>query len=177
MTTFPLLTITTVLARLIKTLNDVHFRLEHLEEENSISRRRVRELEYELEECKREVVRERTRWQEESAELSGVIQAANLARALGKKSSKGKGRAKESVSGYVAINKITILTGIHGGRRLRRRQILVLQRKDIAELLKRRKVCISCSSRDMLAHYVRNSSRSADHVASLTFDASHIGTL
>ena len=106
---FSLLTVTTVLARLIKTLNDVHFRLEHLEEENSISRRRVRELEYELEECKREVVRERTRWQEESAELSGVIQAANLARALGKKS-KGKARAKESVSGYSAVNKITILT-------------------------------------------------------------------
>ena len=99
-----------MLARLIKTLNDVHFRLEHLEEENSISRRRVRELEYELEECKREVVRERTRWQEESAELSGVIQAANLARALGKKSSKGKGRAKESVSGYSTRNKITMLT-------------------------------------------------------------------
>jgi chromosome segregation ATPase len=153
-TTFPLLT--TVLARLIKTLNDVHFRLEHLEEENSISRRRVRELEYELEECKREVVRERTRWQEESAELSGVIQAANLARALGKKSSKGKGRAKESVSGYSAINKITMLTCNHGGRRPRRQQILVLQRKDIAELLRRRKVRVSCPSQEMLAHCACN---------------------
>lgn len=33
----------------------------HLESENSISRRRVRELELELEACKREVARERTR--------------------------------------------------------------------------------------------------------------------
>ncbi|KAF8336782.1 hypothetical protein F5887DRAFT_986477 [Amanita rubescens] len=85
-------------ARLIKTLNAVQFRLEHLEEENGVSRRRVRELEYELEECKREVIRERTRWQEETAELSGVIQAATLARALGKKSSKGKGKAKENTA-------------------------------------------------------------------------------
>ena len=103
-------------ARLVKTLNDVHFRLEHLEEENSISRRRVRELEYELEECKREVVRERTRWQEETAELSGVIQAATLARTLGKKSSKGKGKAKESVSGRSAMNNrgFDMVLGDHG---------------------------------------------------------------
>lgn len=42
-------------------LNTLHTRLNHLETENSIARRRVRELEYELEECKRDVVRERTR--------------------------------------------------------------------------------------------------------------------
>ncbi|KAF8634161.1 hypothetical protein AX15_001029 [Amanita polypyramis BW_CC] len=85
-------------ARLIKTLNTVQSRLEHLEEENSISRRRVRELEYELEECKREVIKERTRLLEETAELSGVIQAANIARALGRKTAKGKGKSKESTS-------------------------------------------------------------------------------
>ncbi|KAG9315545.1 hypothetical protein JVU11DRAFT_3166 [Chiua virens] len=47
--------------RLIASLNALHTRLNHLETENSIARRRVRELEYELEECKRDVVRERTR--------------------------------------------------------------------------------------------------------------------
>jgi hypothetical protein len=85
----------------------VQFRLEHLEEENGVSRRRVRELEYELEECKREVIRERTRWQEETAELSGVIQAATLARALGKKSSKGKGKAKENVCECIFLDILT----------------------------------------------------------------------
>ncbi|KAF8630896.1 hypothetical protein AX17_005254 [Amanita inopinata Kibby_2008] len=95
-------------ARLIRTLNTVQSRLEHLEEENGISRRRVRELEYELEECKREVVRERTRLLEETAELSGVIQAANLSRyaqgTSGKKTAKGKGKAKDSVATIAAAN-------------------------------------------------------------------------
>ncbi|KAG8214777.1 hypothetical protein J3R82DRAFT_9913 [Butyriboletus roseoflavus] len=48
-------------ARLVASLNALHTRLNHLETENSIARRRVRELEYELEECKRDVIRERTR--------------------------------------------------------------------------------------------------------------------
>ncbi|KAM6494066.1 hypothetical protein JOM56_010427 [Amanita muscaria] len=91
-------------ARLIKTLNAVQYRIEHLEEENSISRRRVRELEYELEECKRDVVRERTKLLEETAELSGVIHAATIARALGKRSTKGKGKAKESHAIATAVN-------------------------------------------------------------------------
>lgn len=49
------------LVRLATTLNVVQSKLAHLEAENSISRRRVRELELELEECKRDVVRERTK--------------------------------------------------------------------------------------------------------------------
>ncbi|KAI0775518.1 hypothetical protein BD413DRAFT_470828 [Trametes elegans] len=48
-------------ARLIATLGVVQNKLSHLEAENSVSRRRVRELEHELEECKKEVARERTR--------------------------------------------------------------------------------------------------------------------
>ncbi|KAI6101976.1 hypothetical protein EV401DRAFT_2025538 [Pisolithus croceorrhizus] len=48
-------------ARLVASLNALQIRLSHLENENSIARRRVRELEYELEQCKRDVVRERTR--------------------------------------------------------------------------------------------------------------------
>ncbi|PFH53357.1 hypothetical protein AMATHDRAFT_1416 [Amanita thiersii Skay4041] len=87
-------------ARLIKTLNTVQSRIEHLEEENGVSRRRVRELEYELEECKREVVRERTRLLEETAELSGVIQAVNLSRTMGniRRTVKGKGKARDATT-------------------------------------------------------------------------------
>ena len=48
-------------ARLLKTLNAVQSQLRELEAENGISRRRVRELEMELDEAKREVVRERSR--------------------------------------------------------------------------------------------------------------------
>ena len=48
-------------ARLLQTLSAVQGQLRDLEEENGISRRRVHELEMELEECKREVARERTR--------------------------------------------------------------------------------------------------------------------
>ncbi|EJF61064.1 hypothetical protein DICSQDRAFT_106734 [Dichomitus squalens LYAD-421 SS1] len=48
-------------ARLIATLTVVQNKLTHLEAENSVSRRRVRELELELEACKQEVARERTR--------------------------------------------------------------------------------------------------------------------
>lgn len=47
--------------RLLQTLSAVQSQLLDLEEENGISRRRIRELEMELEECKREVTRERTR--------------------------------------------------------------------------------------------------------------------
>jgi hypothetical protein len=46
---------------LLQTLSAVQSQLRDLEDENSISRRRVRELEMELEECKRHVARERTR--------------------------------------------------------------------------------------------------------------------
>ncbi|KAF9447291.1 hypothetical protein P691DRAFT_802613 [Macrolepiota fuliginosa MF-IS2] len=54
--------------RLLHTLDTVQRKIQQLEEENGISRRRVRELEMELEDCKREVARERTRLieQEES---------------------------------------------------------------------------------------------------------------
>ena len=48
-------------ARLVATLGLVQAKLAHLEGQNSISRRRVRELEMELEECKHEVARERTK--------------------------------------------------------------------------------------------------------------------
>ena len=50
-----------LIARLLQTLSAVQSQLRDLEDENSISRRRVRELEMELEECKKHVARERTR--------------------------------------------------------------------------------------------------------------------
>jgi len=48
-------------ARLLQTLSAVQSQLSDLEEENGISRRRLHELEMELEEFKRQVARERTR--------------------------------------------------------------------------------------------------------------------
>ncbi|KAL0960815.1 hypothetical protein HGRIS_005834 [Hohenbuehelia grisea] len=47
--------------RLLSTLGSVQNKLHQLEDENGISRRRIRELEMELEFCKRDVARERTR--------------------------------------------------------------------------------------------------------------------
>lgn len=76
----------------MQTLSAVQSQLRDLEDENSISRRRVRELEMELEECKRHVARERTRLLERD-ELN------DLGRYGGKSTqtirNKGKGRAVE----------------------------------------------------------------------------------
>ncbi|EPQ54722.1 hypothetical protein GLOTRDRAFT_139237 [Gloeophyllum trabeum ATCC 11539] len=47
-------------ARLIGVLNNLQSKLARLEDENGVSRRRVRELELELDACKREAARERT---------------------------------------------------------------------------------------------------------------------
>ncbi|KAG1868981.1 hypothetical protein DFJ58DRAFT_742556 [Suillus subalutaceus] len=54
-------------SRLIASLNALHAKLAHLETENGIARRRVRELEYELQQCKRDVARERSRIIEQDA--------------------------------------------------------------------------------------------------------------
>ncbi|KAL0576860.1 hypothetical protein V5O48_005125 [Marasmius crinis-equi] len=82
-------------ARLLAVLNNIQSKLSHLEDENSISRRRVRELEYELEVCKREVAKERTRVMEKE---SAILQnQRELERALSdaRKTIKGKGRARD----------------------------------------------------------------------------------
>ncbi|KIJ60268.1 hypothetical protein HYDPIDRAFT_117349 [Hydnomerulius pinastri MD-312] len=76
--------------RLIASLNTLHTRLTHLETENSIARRRVRELEYELEQCKRDVVRERTRIMESQDAID--IGAARIA---GPSTSRAKGKEKK----------------------------------------------------------------------------------
>ncbi|KAI0078207.1 hypothetical protein K474DRAFT_1697183 [Panus rudis PR-1116 ss-1] len=54
-------------ARIAATLSAVQAKLAYLEAENSISRRRVRELEAELEECKKDVLKERTKILEQDA--------------------------------------------------------------------------------------------------------------
>lgn len=84
-------------ARLLQTLSALQSQLHELEEENSISRRRVRELELELEDCKRDVVRERTRLIEredfKKGDVSGLRVAGSSSRA------KGKNKARD-VSGF-----------------------------------------------------------------------------
>ncbi|KAJ3560987.1 hypothetical protein NP233_g10476 [Leucocoprinus birnbaumii] len=71
--------------RLLHTLNTVQKRIQQLEEENGISRRRVRELEMELEDCKREVARERTR----------LIQQEEQVKQAAYRAAKGKARARD----------------------------------------------------------------------------------
>lgn len=75
---------------MLQTLSAVQSQLRDLEDENSISRRRVRELEMELEECKRHVARERTRLIERE-ELSGLAYGKTTQTTR----NKGKGRAME----------------------------------------------------------------------------------
>jgi uncharacterized Fe-S center protein len=78
-------------ARLVASLNTLHARLTHLETENGVARRRVRELEYELEQCKRDVVRERTRIMESQDAID--ISAARIA---GPSTSRAKGKEKKN---------------------------------------------------------------------------------
>lgn len=66
-------------------LNTLHTRLNHLETENSIARRRVRELEYELDQCRRDVVRERTRVMESQDISAARIAVPSPSRVKGKK--------------------------------------------------------------------------------------------
>ena len=81
---------------MLQTLSAVQSQLRDLEDENSISRRRVRELEMELEECKRHVARERTRLIERD-ELNDLGRyGGGSGRATQTMRNKGKGRAVES---------------------------------------------------------------------------------
>ncbi|KAJ7043943.1 hypothetical protein C8F04DRAFT_1361591 [Mycena alexandri] len=83
-------------ARLLSTLSVVQTKLHQLEDENGISRRRVRELELELEVCKREVARERTRVLELN-EASAIQREADHAHAHGR-AAKGKAKARAGLS-------------------------------------------------------------------------------
>ncbi|EEB88726.1 hypothetical protein MPER_13266 [Moniliophthora perniciosa FA553] len=82
--------------RLLSVLNSIQTKLTHLEDENSISRRRVRELEHELEVCKREVAKERTRVMEKETAILQNQRELERAVADAKKSIKGKGKARDA---------------------------------------------------------------------------------
>ncbi|KAG6812112.1 hypothetical protein H0H92_004341 [Tricholoma furcatifolium] len=81
-------------ARLITLVNTVQSKLQHLEEENGISRRRVRELELELEVCKRDVARERTRVLEREELIVQQQRDASFT-AASRRKEKGKARARD----------------------------------------------------------------------------------
>ena len=65
-------------AYLLTTLNAVQSKLLHLESENSISRRRVRELEVELNTCQREVARDRVCIAERKDDTCRPLQEPNI---------------------------------------------------------------------------------------------------
>ncbi|KAG6844374.1 hypothetical protein H0H87_007366 [Tephrocybe sp. NHM501043] len=75
-------------------LNTVQTKLENLEEENGISRRRVRELELELEVCKRDVAKERTRVLEREQVIVQQQRDASFT-AASRRRDKGKARVKD----------------------------------------------------------------------------------
>ena len=81
-----------MIARFLSVLAAVQSRLAHLESENGISRRRVRELERELDACKIEVVRERTRVMERESVIVQQREAQNRSQKP-RKHEKGKGKS------------------------------------------------------------------------------------
>ncbi|KAJ3715531.1 hypothetical protein C8R42DRAFT_681168 [Lentinula raphanica] len=82
--------------RLLTVMNTIQDKLEQLENENGISRRRVRELELELEICKKDVARERTRVLQKEEAILQNQRELERAVADAKKSMKGKGRARDT---------------------------------------------------------------------------------
>ncbi|RPD54654.1 hypothetical protein L226DRAFT_90071 [Lentinus tigrinus ALCF2SS1-7] len=91
-------------ARLIATLSVVQNKLAYLEAENSVSRRRVRELELELEACKKEVVRERTRIMEHEHSIMRDEAAPGARRAASQREriQQQKRKAEEDQAGLAA---------------------------------------------------------------------------
>ena len=88
-----LLTLTLATVRLLAALALVQQKLVHLDSENDTSRRRMQELEQELDECKQQVVRERQRVLQREATIARErIQRDSKASVL---RGKGKGRAEE----------------------------------------------------------------------------------
>ncbi|KAG6336271.1 hypothetical protein ID866_2825 [Astraeus odoratus] len=90
-------------ARLVTSLNALHVRLSYLENENSIARRRVRELEYELEQCRRDVVKERTRVLESQDAIDVSIRPAGPSTSRYKGKEKKTREADQSASKYLEV--------------------------------------------------------------------------
>jgi hypothetical protein len=82
-----------MIARFLSVLAAVQSRLAHLESENGISRRRVRELERELDACKIEVARERTRVMERESVIVQQREDAQNRSQKARKHEKGKGKS------------------------------------------------------------------------------------
>ncbi|KIP08976.1 hypothetical protein PHLGIDRAFT_126688 [Phlebiopsis gigantea 11061_1 CR5-6] len=107
--------------RLVTTLNTVQSKLAHLEAENSVSRRRVRELELELEGCKRDVARERTRLLErEQIDAQATQEKANRASRKGarvfEESEEDVRRYKEAVEEKKALEALLTTLRSHLSR-------------------------------------------------------------
>ncbi|THV03823.1 hypothetical protein K435DRAFT_747317 [Dendrothele bispora CBS 962.96] len=81
--------------RLLSVMSTIQTKLQYLEEENSISRRRVRELEHELELCKREVAKERTRVLQKEDLIMKNQRELERAVTDAKRNAKGKGKARD----------------------------------------------------------------------------------
>ncbi|KIM72446.1 hypothetical protein PILCRDRAFT_829734 [Piloderma croceum F 1598] len=79
-------------ARFLSVLASVQSKLAHLESENAILRRRVRELERELDACKIEVVREHSRVMERESVI--IQQYENVQRQTQRTETQGKGKGK-----------------------------------------------------------------------------------
>ncbi|KAJ3784799.1 hypothetical protein GGU10DRAFT_19536 [Lentinula aff. detonsa] len=82
--------------RLLTVMNTIQDKLEQLENENGVSRRRVRELELELEICKKDVARERTRVLQKEEAILQNQRELERAVADAKRSMKGKARARDT---------------------------------------------------------------------------------
>ncbi|KAJ4481947.1 hypothetical protein J3R30DRAFT_3285901 [Lentinula aciculospora] len=82
--------------RLLTVMNTIQDKLEQLEGENGISRRRVRELELELEMCKKDVARERTRVLQKEEAILQNQRELERAVADAKRNMKGKARARDT---------------------------------------------------------------------------------
>ena len=80
-------------ARFLSVLAAVQSKLVHLESENGVSRRRVRELERELDVCKVEVARERTRVMERESIIVQQREDAQTQSQRTKRQEKGKGKS------------------------------------------------------------------------------------
>lgn len=89
--------------RLATTLNVVQSKLAHLESENSISRRRVRELELELEECKKEVARERTRMEQSMRQHDEEFERRERAAAKARKAREAELQNEEDYKRYKEV--------------------------------------------------------------------------
>ncbi|KAF8648981.1 hypothetical protein AX16_006095 [Volvariella volvacea WC 439] len=130
--------------RLVRTLNAVQSKLLRLEEENSISRRKVTELERELDDCKREMSRERRGEREESL---ASIRRADLGGPSRKSGGNVKGKGK-AVGGGGVFGRV----GWDEGRSSDRFDEFNLEKKALEELIYELRSHLSRLSVELSSH-------------------------